>query len=139
MVALSGESTDGGIEMGGGMKADNLEALYEDEEYFVLSIDAPGGQVIELGFLSRGMNLNFSYDQWTGLKRIVAGIEIPESLSEQPVVLYEDDSYSFVAGGEVIHWVIEGRRIIVLWDYEGWRRLRELLPKVKDPVSWTMI
>jgi hypothetical protein len=44
MAALSGEGTDRGIEIEGGMKADNLEVLYEDDRRELLwfvSVSAP--------------------------------------------------------------------------------------------------
>jgi hypothetical protein len=85
------------------MEYDNYNTLYEDDKYFVLNI--PASELVELGFLARGLNLNFSYGEWRRLRRIIADIELPQTLCDEVAILYRDGTYLLTADDELVRWV----------------------------------
>lgn len=112
---------------------DHPHKLYEDEFYVVLQDD--NRRNITLVMPARRVALEFTYDEWQGLRDIVAGIEIPDAVEG---VLHEDDIHLFEAADEVIEWRIGDRMIAVAWDYAGWERFRAMSAAV-GRVVWTVL
>ena len=118
-------------------RAGNYEVLYENGKYFVLSI--PDSELMELGFLARGLNLNFTYQEWRRLREIIAGIELPENLGEGMATLYRDGTYLFTADDEPIRWVIPQRMIPLMWQHDEWREFQDVMARARSPEPWVVI
>ena len=108
---------------------DKYATLYEDEDYLAFSDEE--AETVTLVMSGRGVSLIFASEEWTELKKIASGIELPGTLLAHTRTLYEDDIDLFMTDGEVVEWNNEVRMFTVGWHIEGWERFKQMMMRVE--------